>query len=368
MELVDNQNWEAGSEFALAGTPGRRSTAGISPWSQDGRLFGSGRDALVGLLKHGMKARGWRRLWMPGYFCPEVVLACRNAGIEVKRYRSFPVVRTNDEARESEFRMLDGDVLFVQNFFGLQNFRAERAESRGREVIEDHSHDPWSPQAIESRGDWCVASLRKTLPIPDGGVLWSPRGHRLPPQPKVAARLRRASLEKLAAMLLKGWYLEGRPVSKATFRGLSASGESCIGTGPLSGMTPWSAEMVDCLPVSAWRSLRARNHGILSAALKEVNGVRVLSPEKGARAVPFGAFLVFESPQLRDRVRRALIDRRIYPAIHWSLSEFAEGASSVEAQELSRRVLTVHCDFRHRRKDMLRIAEEIKRGCTRHES
>jgi hypothetical protein len=40
-------------------------------------------------------------------------------------------------------------------------------------LVEDHSHDPFSPWAVGSSADYAFCSLRKTLPVPDGGLLWS---------------------------------------------------------------------------------------------------------------------------------------------------------------------------------------------------
>ncbi len=65
-----------------------------------------------------------------------------------------------------------GDVLFIVNFFGLKAAGDyEKARELGIPVIEDHSHDPWSQWAIHSKADYVLVSLRKTLPIPDGGAI-----------------------------------------------------------------------------------------------------------------------------------------------------------------------------------------------------
>jgi hypothetical protein len=68
------------------------------------------------------------------------------------------------------------------NYFGLRT-PPDLELPEGVEVLEDHSHDPVSAWAEQSSADFCLASLRKTLPINDGGALWSPVGHRLPPAP-----------------------------------------------------------------------------------------------------------------------------------------------------------------------------------------
>ena len=74
------------------------------------------------------------------------------------------------------------DVVLAVNYFGV---RAGEPWQQWREkhacvLLEDHSHDPVSGWAQSSRADYAFSSLRKTMPVPDGAILWSPLGHPLP--------------------------------------------------------------------------------------------------------------------------------------------------------------------------------------------
>src|ERR671922_295368 len=109
-------------------------------------------------------------------------------------------------------------------------------------VVEDHSHDPFSPWALGSEASYAFSSLRKTLPIPDGGILWSPRGLDLPPQPRGSAD---GSELKLAAMLVKGRYLaEGGDGLKKRFRRLQLEGEEALARAPVAAASPAAPEAV----------------------------------------------------------------------------------------------------------------------------
>jgi hypothetical protein len=71
--VIAAERWENGSEFHWLGLrEGPRS--GDVPWSR-GLLLFSGRDALRLVLRTGATRRGWRRLWVPDYFCQHVVAA-----------------------------------------------------------------------------------------------------------------------------------------------------------------------------------------------------------------------------------------------------------------------------------------------------
>ena len=78
---------------------------------------------------------------------------------------------------------------------------------------------------------------------------------------------------------------------------------------------------------------------------------------------PFAATLLFDSAQLRERVRTALIAERIYAAVLWPLEAPVVTGIPAEHVELSRRLLTLHCDFRYNLHDMARVAVQVKALC-----
>ena len=345
--------WESGSDFHWWRC--RTGPQLPAPWAE-GRFFGSGRDALRALLQHGRTQRAWRRLWTPSYFCQEVAAALLSVGLEVRAYPDSPLQPPPDLGA---IGAAPGDAVLALDYFGLGRAPAAAPPSRV-EVIEDHTHDPWSAFAAHSRADWCVASLRKTLPLPAGGVLWSPRGHPLPPEAPVTSARETAALQKLAAMLLKGLYLDGRPVAKQAFRALAVAGEEAIGAGEVSGLPPWVGELLAAFPTRRWRSQRARNHRALSHALAEAPWVRVLQPVGAVGDVcPFSAILVLASPDLRSHLRQGLVASNVYPAILWPLEHPVIAGVAKADLDLSRRLLSLHCDMRYGPEDISRIASLV---------
>lgn len=328
------------------------------PWGGGGALLGSGRDALRVLLEHGRTARGWRRLWMPSYFCQQVVASAASTGIEVLLYPDCPldagpVLRGVDARR--------GDALLRMNYFGLRALPCPGGIDRGLvEVIDDHTHDPWSNWSRESDADWCVVSLRKVLPVPDGGVLWSPAGHTLPSPPPVYSEHRAASLEKLAAMMLKEAFLRGRLENNSVFRELDLAGEDRLASGPVSGMPEWTRQLLRDFPVDEWRERRRANHHSLRRALAGVRWLTLLAPADYASMCPFAGVMVFDTPERRNHVRRELIARRVYPAVLWPLEWIAAPGIPEEHIELSRRILAVHCDMRYSASDMRIVARVLR--------
>ncbi len=334
--------------------------SGKPPWGDECLWGGSGRDVLRLVLNYGITRLGWRRIWIPAYFCKDVTLAILATGIDIAVYPHGPEDGDNPTAKIDAF---PDDVLLVVNFFGNSKRIIEYGVVRRKlaAIVEDHTHDPWSGWAYESKADWCLASLRKTLPLPDGGVLWSPRKHQLPASTRITRKRTNASLKKLAGMCLKALYLGGHRVEKDIFRQLLVSGERGIGSGCISGMSDLAKTMVSTFPTDRWREARRRNHRVMCDMLSDLPWLSVLGNDKNIDGCPFSTVLLFNSAERRNFVRGELIRSHIYPAILWPLEKPAVDGIPERYIELSRRILSIHCDMRYDEGDMVHVGRQIAR-------
>ena len=323
----------------------------------ESRLFASGRDAIRGLIAAGVKSRGWRRWFVPTYFCEEVTASIAATGIEVVRYEDSPLLPAPPPLTKTTE---PGDALLLVNYFGLRGADAADAIDIGTaDLIEDHTHDPWSRWAFNSRAHYCIASYRKTLPVPGGAAVWSPRHLSLPAQSFLTHERRDALLMKLGAMILKALYLEGQPVRKDTYRDLQVLGEQGINYGEVSGFDPLMQQMLLRLPWEPWRRQRCDNHAILTKALAGLPNIEILEPSANGDLCPFSVVVRLANRELRDSMRAGLIANAIYPAILWPISR--QGASEVaEAAYVAERLLFLACDFRYEPEDLLRVATSFR--------
>ncbi|HJV84471.1 MAG TPA: DegT/DnrJ/EryC1/StrS family aminotransferase [Noviherbaspirillum sp.] len=359
--IRSEERWEQGSDFHLMQYAAAERP--FNPWKGDSRPYASGRDAFRALLLHGMEMRGWKRLLVPSYYCQFVVASLKEAGMDMALYPDAPgpAQRTQRAASLREFATRKGDVLLKVNFFGLGSRPDYGDVARGQvEIIEDHTHDPWSGWAMSSRADWCVASLRKTLPVPDGAMLWSPAGHALPPPAAPTRERQEASSKKIAAMLLKNLYLHGHPVSKDDFRRLYIEAEESLRSGDASAMTVWSVNLLRSFPLQQMRSTRRQNHACLSRALQDIPGLDVLQVTGAQGTCPFSCVMVLDTAARRDHLLENLISRRVYPAVLWPLESPVCAGVPLEHRELSRRMLSLHCDARYSEQDMIRVAGMVR--------
>lgn len=346
-----DDRWEIGSEYHFIG-------AQAGPYEripEDVAYFGLAQHGVIGLWRW-LTAQGpTPTLWVPDYYCLPVLEAWERAEIPMRTYRDDP---TQAAPGWETLDAGEDDLVLAVNYFGMRSpepwslWTADHSDIR---VVEDHSHDPFSTWARTSTAPYAVASLRKTIPVPDGGMVWSPRGLPLPPPGR--SRDRTGSALKLAAMIRKTDYLAGAPTSKDRFRDLQTLGESTLLASDDLEITPWSmASLADGVPVE-WRRRRARNVRAFLAGTEQDPRFRAIWSDGGQRddLCPFNVVLLFERSSDRDAVRGALADARVFTAIHWPQSERA----SARIRDVSDRILTIPLDLRYGGSDVARVVDVV---------
>lgn len=298
----------------------------------EANFYANGRQAINALIRY----RGWSRIWMPRYFCYEIIASIAKTGIEIAFYEDYPL--TDDRAAISQIRFTSTDVLLRMNYFGLRGWRD--SSSLGVEVIEDHSHDLTGDWVDRSNATWCVASLRKSLPISEGGALWSPQNRELPPKPLQTVQNERLSKERWEAMRLKKRYLAGDNIDKDSFRRLYIQTELDFDDLPLSAMAEDDYKVVASIDTENWNAIKKRNWAMLNASVG--SKLEALQPEND-KCVPFS--FVIHGQKLRQR----LVNESIYPAVLWPISA-----------EYNQDLLSIHCDGRYSVRDIELMTQKIE--------
>lgn len=329
--------WEHGSVFPLMLPHASRPATPPGDW----RLYGSGRYALRALLEFGQREYGWQTIHVPAYYCPEVVASLVDL-LPVRRYDSGPIgphVCPNAGP---------DDVVIAVAYFG----QPPLLPATPAMLVIDATHDPVAPWLNQMHCDYVVASLRKTLPLPDGGALWSGTGRPLPPPVPPTAEHLATTSRTLSAMCLKRAYLDGAPLDKKHYLALFGAGEAGLSSAAVSGISDFSRWALGILPAEELRRRRMANAATLATALRDVPGAR-------AQDHPFGLVLTFDTGAQREAVRRDLIAHDVYPAVLWSIDEY----SPAWQLEFSRRMLYLHTDIRYDDEDLHRVAEKVHASC-----
>ena len=337
---------EFGSDYHLLDNyfSNRASLQRIYP---DAIFYANGRQCLRALIEQ----NGWQRIWLPQYFCYEVINAVQATGIQIAYYVDYPTC--DDVCNIFKLNFETGDVLFRVNYFGLRNYRDEKYISIP--VIEDHSHDLLGHWALYSNADWCIASLRKSLPIAEGGMLWSPKGKKIEEVSKSISENESIAEIRWEAMEQKSMYLEEKISSKNEFRKKFINTEEAQSTLPLSSIDSRSIEYLAHFDINAWCNSKKKNWKYLNDMfLKDIN---VLSPEDGF-CNPFSFVVLMNDIETRELVYKNLIQASIYPAILWKIPSDITVASAVD--DISGRILSIHCDGRYTENDIHELSCKLK--------
>ena len=190
------------------------------------------------------------------------------------------------------------DLVVAVNYFGVRTKEPwEHWRSRHDCILlEDHSHDPVSSWALTSTADYAFSSLRKSMPITDGAICWSPAGLRLPDLPRTANP---AAVElKLNAMAAKADFLAGRASAKAKsrYREWFAQGDRLLQEGPESAISDRAFDCVCSGVPITWRHARERNvRNLLHSMTDPQEAAEPLFTQWPAKSVPFAVVLSFVS-------------------------------------------------------------------------
>lgn len=315
----------------------------ISDYITSANYYADGRQTLI----HLYKSQGWERLWVPEYFCYDVITSLKEAGLEIVFYSDLPGYTDDSYTLESiqkKGRFLHTDAVLRVNYFGLRTYRSSENLPVAA-VIEDHTHDLIGDWACKSTADWCIASLRKTLPIPEGGILWSPKGLKLPEAPASSEKNEDIASIRWNAMELKARYLVGDDTEKSAFRPSYVDTEAFFDTCDVCALDKRSQEYLLSFDIDSWYQRKMDNWRLLSEM--HYPDVRVLKPEC-QQCYPFSLVLVFNSRDKKDRVRKALIDSCVYPAILWNIPSPTDG----DVFMMSNNILSIHCDGRYSEGDI----------------
>lgn len=336
---------EFGSDFNFI-EPGNHTSKTIRSFYPSACYYADGRLALI----HLYKTQGWKRLWIPDYFCYTVVKSLKLAGLNLQFYHDLP--SNEDDTKTLETIQRNGcfhssDAVLRVNYFGTRSYRTNKCLSNVT-VVEDHTHDLIGDWAKNSTAEWCIASLRKTLPIPEGGILWSPMGLRLPETPFLSEKNESIAAVRWEAMRLKTRFLSGENIDKSLFRSCFVETEAFFEIAPVCSLDCQSKEYLNHFDIQEWYSRKLSNWSILRDIKKD--GVHILEPDC-LDCYPFSIVLLFDTLSERNRVRNALIEHRIYPAILWDVPSTADS----DIINVSCSMLSIHCDARYSTEDILQL-------------
>lgn len=293
-----------------------------------GELTGvnSGRNALLYILK----ARKYRKLYIPRFLCDSVSMLCRREGYVFEEY---PIGA--DFMPVFEGVLQPDEVLYIVNFYGqISNVQAAAMKERWGNVIFDNVQAFFQKPVpnIDT-----VYSCRKFFGVPDGG--YAACGA-LTPETLSADR----SFDRMTHVL--GRY-EG---SASEYYRVFQQNDERFYDLPLRAMSKLTRNLLRAVDYEAVRNKRNENYAILDEALGRNNGIHPIAPD-GPYCYPFYC----KNGML---LKKRLAEKKIYVATLWP--NVLEYDGTLE-KDYAENILPLPCDQRYDTCDMQRIIDEIQK-------
>ena len=339
------KRWEVGSEYHFETT----SSSEFYEWPTSSIFVASGRTPVL-LLK---ELLGNQVLHYPDFFCWDVIKFWKSHGIKTK---SYDVSFTDGRFKVNFNSVPRRGVVLAVNFFGCDDSKAWESFKTENDIllIEDHTHSPASGWARNSNADYAFSSLRKTLPISDGCIFWSPNSSKLPSAELPVFN----STIKTEAMKLKTEYLDGGDIDKETFLDLFSEGETYIANCEPSKISEEAlVQVIKGYPVDNI-VIRKKNFETFLKALSDITLKQINLLDYLCSEIPFGVIFTCDTPAVRAKLRRYLIDNKVYCPVHWPQ---AKGKVTDKSFALAERIITIPIDQRYSLQDVVLVAQIVNR-------
>lgn len=332
-------NKEIGSEFWQSSAS---TEAGPGRQGADAACLISGMAAIDHIIKDIRHHRPFRSVAVPSYCCESMILPFLNRGVKVFFYNvSAASLSVDADDRWDGILLIDYFGYDMPEMVAL----AKKYAGAGRVVIYDSTHKLNGNPRLEAFADYGLISYRKWC-YANFAEAFSYRQPFWEPSPS-AINGRYISLRHDAA-LQKTAYIQGDAVEKSSFLQLYGKAEEELdhNYAEFSGV-PSFIDTEDIL------SRRRANAKVLTNALSSLPGAHLWRPSVSENDSPLFVPLLVDKKQ-RSKLKQYLISRDIYCPVHWPFSSWHGPHSDLYDEEIS-----LICDQRYDRKDMMRIAETL---------
>lgn len=300
--------------------------------------YASGRTALYQILRS--LAPQHSKLWLPDWLCHTMVDAVEKVGFEYCFYELDTDFKASIEALDkSGFK--DGEAVLMINYFGLQDLtrisKSIKDAYPNAVVIEDDVQAFWMFSEKENPfADYRFTSLRKALPVPDGGLVKTKR-----PMSRAIEKNTFAPL-KIKAGTMK-FHRGEEGINDEDYLKLFKDGDKLIPENYDSAMSLDSQRLFAGTDLEKAKIQRQANAAQLIAGLEklEIKPMITVAPD----SVPLFIPIYLDN---RDEVRSRMFQHEVFCPVHWPL----DGMPVKRGTDMAAHELSLIIDQRYSRKEM----------------
>jgi hypothetical protein len=311
----------------------------------------TGRHALLHILNEFTHSKKISKIWFPNYYCQHTL------GWIKKSYPAIEIYEINPFEFSTEINVLDfaksDDIVLINNYWGLSTMLSTKTEAKSPIIIEDHSHGWLSDACLNSNADYCFVSLRKSLPIPLGGIYWQPNSdtNQIKYSEKHSDELYKIWDLMLNAMQVKSKFIAGdKTIQTSTYLPMFYEVEEALNLNrdfvKLIDNHKLFIESHINLDV---KKIKNTNLNVLYSKIQNTSYYKVV---KRVEFTAFGFLLLFKNKEVYNSLKSFLVSNNIYPSSLWP-----DNKIDYEWQYF----LNIHVDFRYTINDMEHIIVTINK-------
>lgn len=324
--------WEMGSNFHDCSDIEIKTTDKQS-FLEEAELYISGRHALLDLVTYQSKYHRLEKIFIPSYYCHDVTKLIEKV-VSVEMYHCDPLSTVDVSTFPNK------TAVILVEYFG--NKVKAKGTSNDSMLILDKTHNPFSDYNYDFDINYTFGSLRKVLPLSDGGFLTPklPTSNLESTKDINVVALRDAQ----KAMRLKTLFLEGYDIDKNIFLNAYSRFEEFLNENEvIYSLSDKSCESIFHIDYKQILLIKERNLNYLNGYYQENSKIKLF-----LNNCYFSFFI-----NLKDitAFKLALIRSNVYPVILWP--DYNNDYNLINNYVL----ISLHVDFRYRLEDMHKLTK-----------
>ncbi len=326
------------------------------------KYFNTGRTASIFLYKYCNDFKEGDTILLPDYLCLTLITALEEAKMKYEFYKINRNLEIDlDDLKNKINPRIKG--IYITHFFGVpvrekvSNYLKDNRKKQSIRIIEDITQTHYSEEECMGFGDYIICSLRKWMPVTDGGLLAAEENIKFD-NVKVEDGYNEASYYQLLITCFRQYFNKNPQKNSFDYNRLEKNAnKKRYEELKMRSMTSISKKIMLNLDENSLIRKRKENYSFLYENLKHNRNIVILSKEidKNSKNVPFGFVILVEN---RDDFYNYLIKHNIIGEIQWNLpvKYYIPGE---DALYLSKHNLMIHCDQRYGLDEMKYVVKII---------
>lgn len=309
---------EIGSEYWKYNENLEKNNAEFWNLGKDNKFTLSGRTSIYYILKNIIKNINLKKAYLPSYCCESISLPFIDLGIEVVYYDVY-----FDNGLKYNINLnQECDIFFAINYFGYSCMNMEdyikQFKKKGKIVIEDITHSIFSNKKYSEYSDYLFASLRKWFPIASGGIAVNMNS-------KFLLNLENTNKDmisiKTEAMKNKENYMSNSEGKKEVFLKQYSESEKILDSDYKNySIDEDSLKIIMGINIEEIINRRKENIKIIYEKLKNNKYIKFMEEKYDEKDCLLFVPIILDT-KLRDKLRKYLIENKVYLPIHWILNK-----------------------------------------------